>query len=72
MKLDTALNAANENSCQDACCRHDHEGQGQASCDHQDQTDFGTINNSKIVDFIVKNVDFLFKIDVFLLINDVF
>ncbi|MBV5329521.1 MAG: cation-translocating P-type ATPase [Chlorobium sp.] len=51
MKLDTAINAANENSCQDACCRHDHDGQGQANCDHQDQTDFEPINNLKILDF---------------------
>ena len=51
MKLDTAINAANENSCQDACCRHDHEGLEQASCDHPVQADLGTITNLKIPDF---------------------
>ena len=51
MKLDTAFNAANENTCQDACYRHDHEGKGQASGNYQDQTDLETINNLKIFDF---------------------
>jgi len=51
MKIDTALNAANENSCQDACCSHDHEGPEQASCDHQGQADLGTINNLTIPDY---------------------
>ena len=51
MKLDTALNAANENSCHDACFRHDHEGQGQTSGDHQAQPDLGTINTLHIPDF---------------------
>ena len=59
MKLDTAINAANENSCQDACCRHDHEGPEQASCNHQDQTDLGTINNFKIPDF--RQIDKTFR-----------
>jgi Cd2+/Zn2+-exporting ATPase len=51
MKLDTAINATNENSCQDACCGHAREGQKQANCDGQDQTGLGTINNLNSIDF---------------------
>ncbi len=61
MKLDTAFNAANENTCQDACCRHDHERHEQANCDQQNQTYFGTINNLKIPDF--RQIDKTFDLD---------
>jgi Cd2+/Zn2+-exporting ATPase len=51
MKLDTDINSANQNSCQDACCGHVREGQKQANGDCHDQTDLGTINHIKIIDF---------------------
>jgi len=51
MKLDTAINSANENNCQEAVCRHDNERPELASCGYLEQTDLGTINNLKILDF---------------------
>jgi len=61
MRLDATRIAANEISYQDVCRSHAHAGQKQAICDHQDQTDLETINNSKILDF--RQIDTKFDLD---------